>query len=403
MVEADDVNPRLLGQRLAEARRAAGKTQEEVAAYLGCSRPTLIAIEKGSRTPKADEVVKLATLYVRSVHELVRPGTPAIALEPHLRAAIDPSCGNPVEVGGAASVLERFAEDYHELEQLLAAPLVVNYPPEVSIPSIRYLDQFSEDVATRERARLQMGDQPILDLRRTLDAVVGIRVFCDKMPSSIAGLYAFSPDLGYCTLINSKHPQERQRASLAHEYAHFLCDRHRPGIDYLAAAGRRPPNERFAEKFAMSFLLPAGGVRKQFYDIVNSTKDFQVADLCRLSSFYFVSVQAMALRLEDLGLIAKGSWDFLRESGFKPVAAKTELGLSSPIVEPDEPYPQRYKYLAVVAHQKELISEGQLAHFLRCSRVEARRIVEECQTRLEVDADGNERNVTMPFGRSLLT
>jgi hypothetical protein len=110
----------------------------------------------------------------------------------------------------------------------------------------------------------------------------------------------------------------------------------------------------------------------------------------------------MTLRLEDLDLIPKGNCDYLEESGFKPMAAKTQLGLSGPQAEPSEPYPERYKYLAVLAYQKELISEGQLAHFLRCGRVEARKIVEQCQTRLDVDADGNERNVTMPFGKSLL-
>ena len=45
----DSINPRILGQRIAEARKARGKTQEEVAEFLGYSRPTYIAIEKGER------------------------------------------------------------------------------------------------------------------------------------------------------------------------------------------------------------------------------------------------------------------------------------------------------------------------------------------------------------------
>jgi len=40
-----DINPRLLGQRISEARKARGKTQEEVAGFLNYSRPTYIAIE----------------------------------------------------------------------------------------------------------------------------------------------------------------------------------------------------------------------------------------------------------------------------------------------------------------------------------------------------------------------
>ena len=91
MAEAEQNDPRLLGQRLTAARKARGVTQEEVAAHLGCSRPTLIAVEKGERRAKPDEIIKLAAYYGRSVHELVRPGVSIVALEPHLRAVVDPT------------------------------------------------------------------------------------------------------------------------------------------------------------------------------------------------------------------------------------------------------------------------------------------------------------------------
>ena len=65
--------PRILGQRIAEARKARGKTQEEVAEFLGYSRPTYIAIEKGERPAKTDEILRLAPFLGRTVNELVRP------------------------------------------------------------------------------------------------------------------------------------------------------------------------------------------------------------------------------------------------------------------------------------------------------------------------------------------
>src|SRR4051794_22722404 len=51
-----EIDPRVLGQRIAESRKARGKTQEEVAEFLGCSRPTYIAIEKGDRAAKPEEI-----------------------------------------------------------------------------------------------------------------------------------------------------------------------------------------------------------------------------------------------------------------------------------------------------------------------------------------------------------
>jgi DNA-binding XRE family transcriptional regulator len=47
-----------VGRRIAEARKARGKTQDEVADFLEMSRPTYIAIEKGDRSAKSDEMIK---------------------------------------------------------------------------------------------------------------------------------------------------------------------------------------------------------------------------------------------------------------------------------------------------------------------------------------------------------
>lgn len=65
-----------IATRLTDARKARGLTQEAAAAYLGCSPPTLIAIEQGTRPPKSDEILLLAELYGCRVHDLVRPGEP---------------------------------------------------------------------------------------------------------------------------------------------------------------------------------------------------------------------------------------------------------------------------------------------------------------------------------------
>jgi Zn-dependent peptidase ImmA (M78 family)/DNA-binding XRE family transcriptional regulator len=403
MRDMENADPTVVGQRLREARKDCGRTQEEAAKHLGCSRPTLIAIEKGTRLARADEIMRLAELYGRRIHELVRSGAPAVALAPHLRAAVDLTRSDTGKLDDAVRILERYAEDYRELERLLGAPLTVNHPPAVSIPAKVKLSEFCEDVAMRERRRLLLGDQPLLNLRQTLEAEVGVRVFYGPMPSVVAGMYAFVADLGYCVLINSKHPPERRRTSLAHEYGHFLSARHEPGIDYLTHKSRKPIKERFAEYFALSFLMPRSGLRRQFLDIVRSRGDFQVADLCRLSSFYFVSVQAMTLRLEELGMIGAGSWDYLTEKGLKVEAAKRDLKLGVRSTAPIEFYPERYKLLAVQAYQEELISEGQLARFLRCDRINAREIVADTLSRLDVDAEGNESIMEMSFRHSLLS
>ena len=141
-------------------------------------------------------------------------------------------------------------------------------------------------MALQERQRLGLGDQPVIYLRSTLEWDVGLRIFYWDLPSAIAGMYAYTADLGCCILVNRKHPPERRRVSMLHEYGHLIVDRYKPGIDYLTMTGRKPANERFAESFALSFLMPTSSVRQRFHDIVTTTGDFQVADLRRLSHFY---------------------------------------------------------------------------------------------------------------------
>jgi DNA-binding XRE family transcriptional regulator len=106
----------VIAARLLEARKAAGLTQQEAAEHLGVSRPTLIAVEKGTRAVKPDELVKLAMLYGRSLNTLVRAGSEPQPIEPHLRASLRPEA-DP-ELSAVISELTAYADDYRALEQI---------------------------------------------------------------------------------------------------------------------------------------------------------------------------------------------------------------------------------------------------------------------------------------------
>ncbi len=386
------INPRILGQRLAEARKARGVTQEAAAAHLGCSRPTYIAIEKGERPARPEEIVKLAALYGKPVHDLLLRTEPITVLSPHLRGEVDrvhPGNAELVRQQMAAGLekFQCFLDQYRELERLMNAPLGGKLPDERTLSNLVDPADMAESVAVEERDRLKLGDQPIIDLRSVLETEVGLRIFYGHLPSPVAGLYDFVPALGCCLYINRNHPPERRRVSLAHEYGHVIVDRHRPAVDYLFAPGRKPPNERFADAFAAAFLMPATSIRRRFLEVVNTTGDFQIANLCRLAHAYFVSVEAMAYRLEKLGLVPRGRAELVKEAKLPVREAKERLGLSPHPVNPD-PYPERYKALAVYAHEHEKITEGQLARFLDCDRVTAREIVQENLTSRDVNAEG---------------
>lgn len=400
MPALEQIDPKVIGLRLAVARKARGVTQEDAATQLGCSRPTLIAIEKGTRQPKGEEIVLLAKLYGQKVSDIVRPGEPLADLQPHLRAVARQMKVEDSEVAEGIAALQRFAEDYRRLERILSVSLPANYP-EVVIIGRGSPVSLAEDVADQERRRLGVGDQPVIHLRSLLEAEVGLRIAYEDLPSRVAGMFAYSSEMGGVILVNRKHPPERRRATMLHEYGHLITDRFKPGIDYLSYPGRKPANERFAEAFSMAFLMPSTSVRRRFNQIVNESGDFQIADLCRLSHFYYVSVEAMTLRLEGLGLVPRGVCDHLKESCFEVRRAVQMLKLQQHPVTEDR-FPDRYVFLAVQAFDQGELSEGELASLLRCDRVSAREIVNTCLTTTEVSDEGEVRSVQMETQYSLL-
>ena len=64
--------------------------------------------------------------------------------------------------------------------------------------------------------------------------------------------------------------------------------------------------------------MPTPGLRRRFYQISRAADGaVTAAEVCRLAHYYFVSVEAMMLRLEELRLVPGGSWERLRDRGFR--------------------------------------------------------------------------------------
>lgn len=390
-----------LADRLVAARKAAGITQEAAAVHLGVSRPTFIALEKGTRRPKPDELVTLAELYKEPLNKLLRDEARPAPLRPHLRSLLDDIAGGHRELESAVGLLTDYVDDYQYLERLFDARVVTHFPPAVRVPH-GAMERFAEHCAQEERSRLKLGaHQPIDNLRRTLEEA-GLHVFMDALDSKLAGLYVFVPDFGYCILVNRNHPEPRRRWTIAHEYGHFLTDRDRPGVDYVKPMQRKSETERFADLFAPAFLMPASGVQRRFYEEMERTGDFKVGDLCRMAQYFGTSVMAMALRLEALGLIPRGGWDEIASSRVPIRELQQEAGVEpSPDRESISRYPQRYRSLAAQAFIEGKISEGQLARILRCSRIEAREIVAlSCLT--AADTESAQAKVPLELTHSLL-
>lgn len=365
-------DPQEIGKRLQEARAACGKTQQEVAGFLGVARTTITAIEKGERRIQAGELVRLAGLYGRSLGELLRPGEPVEAFTDSLRSSLPPDPTLPAEIEPALLELQRLCEDYIELERLRRAPLPRRYPGLYETRGITPL-LAAEDIATAERNRLGLGDGPIPDLRDFLETDVGLRVFYIDLPSQVNALYVFADSLGACVAANRRHSEARRRLAILHEYGHFLTQRFRAEVTLWGPHERQPKQERLADTFSRAFLIPAAGLRRRFHEIYRSREGtLTPTDIYRLAHFYFVPVEAMILRLQDLKLLPARTWSHLQHSDLTFQGGRAGEPRSSH----DDIVPLRYLFLAVEAFEQGDLSEGQLTRLLRVGRVEARRLVE---------------------------
>jgi Zn-dependent peptidase ImmA (M78 family)/transcriptional regulator with XRE-family HTH domain len=387
-IQAVGANPFELGKRLQHARKRAKRTQQDAADFVGVARTTITAVEKGERRVQPDELAKLATLYNARLDELLRPGEPDEAFGVQLRAAVAPHETSVEDLEAVTFEFQQLCEDYLELERLTGASLLRNYPAEVSLPT-NDVEQRAEALANAERNRLGLGDGPVGDVSNLLEQDVGLRVFYLPMPSKVAAMFGYTERLGGCIAVNAKHPEPRRRQSAMHEYAHFLTSRHRAEVAVQGHFERSPAHERFANAFARTFLMSASGLSRRFVDLKQSKKQITVADLCTLAHFYFVSVESLIRRLEELRLISMGNWDRLRDQEFRVREAQQLLGLVERTGRTNL-LPVRYLFLAVHSYKTGELTEGRFARFLRVDRVEARRLLQEISGGGTRDVDPNE-------------
>ena len=121
-----------------------------------------------------------------------------------------------------------------------------------------------------------------------------------------------------------------------------------------------------------------------------------------MAHHYFVSVAAMMLRLEQIGVLPRGTWDRLRDRGFKVREAQQQLGLT-PQASSDGSLPARYEFLAVRAYESSELSEGELARYLRTDRVSARRIVQRLTNELYLLDEGELASLPIDMSFDILS
>ena len=126
----DGLDPRVLGRRLQEARRARGLTQQEVAASLELARTTVTALEKGERRIRPDELISLAGLYGRPVSSFVGSKAPSPEFSVQFRTSVNRATSPEAQQALSRGVqdFQDLCEDYLRLESTAGGHSRHSYP-----------------------------------------------------------------------------------------------------------------------------------------------------------------------------------------------------------------------------------------------------------------------------------
>ena len=382
MADLNELGAQEIGRRLRLARENAGIRQDDAARFIGMSRPTLVSIEKGVRRVRIEELQVLTRHYGVSVNALLRREAVHTDLMPRFRKLRETDDKHAAE---AIQLFNDLIRADVEMENVLGIERRQNYPPDRGINEGNVLT-LAEKHAQELRAWLGRGPGPIADIFSVIELGLGIRLYQRRLSSKskVAGLFTYDETVGACILLNANHPLPRRIQSAAHELGHFYGTRHTPEV--LEEDERfLPRDERYANAFGRALLTPAESFEESFRQLKEITGKTTRRLIILLSQQYNISRQACGLRLEELGLAKKGTWDWFEKNGSitedhlrkvlgemanQPDPAKTDA---------DRPISHRMSLMAHVAWKRDLMSEGQLAELLRVGRVELRNIIDQIE------------------------
>lgn len=288
--------PKVIPERIRDAREGRGLTSEAFGDLLGVSRQAVAQYESGQIGPSADVLSRIisitrqpSTFFTES-----RPRKAQSLSSPFWRSLkrMDQAARIRIvrRLDWASDVVE-YIESFIEL-------------PKADFPDLQWdhvggSDDDIEDIALRMRVDWNLGYGPIHDLVSLLEyhgaILVREEVRCEDM-DAVSRWQGGRPYVLYSSEVKS---QPRVNLNLAHELGHIILH---SGVD--VNKDNLAKIERQANRFAGAFLLP----RRTFPNEVISTSlhYFQT-----LKQRWRVSIAAMVYRCKDLSILSDSQVRYL--------------------------------------------------------------------------------------------
>ena len=294
----------MIGERIRRKRLAARMSLQDLADRLkaldiSLTRAALSSYETGRTTPSAKTLWGIARALDESLDYFLKEQTVSLNLHGFRKKAA-------ATKGEVDSVLARVYDEIEKhvnLDRLLGDGAT---EPAKSRSQVNSVEE-AETLANKVRKGWELGSQPIASVTTLLedhDWYV-IKIPDDPHVDGLAG-YAEETGRPFAVSRNVK-ALDRVRINLLHEAAHALLVNDDVKLE-----------EKCAFRFAAAMLLPASRV---YEEIGKRRKGLDFEELLFVKQKYGISIQAITMRLHDLGVITDSYktllFTFYSKNGFR--------------------------------------------------------------------------------------
>jgi transcriptional regulator with XRE-family HTH domain len=235
-----------VGERMREARLAAGLTQEELGAKAGLDRTMIVKIESGSRRIDAMELIRLSSVLRVPVDFLLRPTPPVLS-----RRASTVAEHADTEIAREAGRLDLALVAWlHDVQQIIELG-VLQPGPLLRARTAVDSEPAARDLALWVREQLGLGSEAIMSLVELCERA-GQYVLVTDVPGE--GASVVDGDVAVAVVSLQGDPG-RRRATAAHELGHLVI-----GDEYSSDLGvhaSRADREAVLDAFGAELLLPS--------------------------------------------------------------------------------------------------------------------------------------------------
>ncbi|MBP7559237.1 MAG: ImmA/IrrE family metallo-endopeptidase [Armatimonadetes bacterium] len=344
-----------IGERLKQARLAAGLSQAELAELAQpLSKMAISKYENDQMAPGSEVLSRLAKALGVKVGYFHRPITVRLECAEYRKHSRVAQQAQHAITGQIAETLER----YLAVEEVFGPKHFPAFArPRACREALLALED-AEERAAGLRAEWDLGDDPIGNLCETLEDQ-GVKVIL--LGEAPKGFDAYScwanGAMPVVVSTAASLPGDRQRFSLAHELGHLLLH-FSNGLDV----------ERACHRFAAAFLVPREAV---YREVGRRRGQVSIEELHSLKHKWGMSMAAWTFRLRDLRVISDEQYRSLqvrfRVNGWHV----TEPGRP---VEPEST--ERLERLVQRAIAEDIISVSRAADFLNRPLIEVRRAMD---------------------------